>query len=68
MATERGYGDPRSGGKGRGVFSTPTNQAPVPKFGSQTNMKSVLQGKDAGKVDTMAKKQMGREDLRGKPA
>jgi len=68
MPFESGYGSPTSNGKGRGVFSTKTNQAPKPKFGSETNMKSALQGKDAMKVNGMAKKQMINEDLRGKSA
>ena len=68
MPFESGYGSPTSNGKGRGVFSSKGNPAPKPKFGSETNMKSSLQGKDAMKVEKMAKKQMMNEDLRGKSA
>jgi hypothetical protein len=68
MVASKGYGPERGSGKGRGTFSVPKNPAPVPKKGSEMNLSSPLQMKDADKVKRMAREQMAREDLRGRSA
>ena len=68
MAASKGYGPERGPGRGRGTFSVSKNPAPVPKKGSQLNMNSALQMEDAAKVREMGKKQMVREDSRGRPS
>jgi len=65
MSSEKGYGPSVSPGRGRGMYSAPKNLAPVPKYGSGSNMKSNLQGPDAMRVHEMEKKQMRVEDGRG---
>lgn len=67
MPTSKGYGPERGPGQGRGTFSVKMNPAPVPKKGSQMNMRSDLQNKDAGKVSGFAKTEMTQENLRGRP-
>lgn len=62
----KGAGRPE-GGAMRGVFSLKQTKSPmpVPRKASEDNMSSPLQGKDAMKVQKMARKQDAQENLRG---
>lgn len=68
MVASKGYGKPLPDRNGVGVFSDNSgkNPAPVPKKGSQLNMKHKLMDGDHAKAEMMAKKQMKQEDTRGR--
>jgi len=62
----KGYGD-QNPGYARGMYSVKSTEspAPVPMKGSQLNLSSPVQGRDAAKVKGMGKVESKREDLRG---
>lgn len=66
MAAGKGYGD-MSGGNGRGVFSKKgaTSPAPVPRKGSELDLKMEIQGKGADMVRKMGKEAARDESHRG---
>lgn len=68
MAAGKGYGSPAGAGMGRGVFSEKAKRksiAPVPRKGSELDMKNGLMGSDRMKADELRKAQARKENERG---